>query len=367
MDIKLQEGQNTGFIVADPRPTDFVAGAETGISTYFNNPSGNWSASLPLDERQKINGFETDACVTFSHTNNLEIEGDFAIANGLWQPSSVQWLKDNGYIDASGHLNFSDRALAKMSGTTQAGNNLVNVADTSRKLGLVAEADWVFPVDEITASPADAWNIYYAAVPDAVIAKAAEFVKHFTIQYEWVAYPGKVTTMQDFAVELTKSPLQIATAVCAGWNDAPIIQACGAGTQHATTMFAVEPGKVFHIYDHYLPFKKEFADAYTITYAFRLLIAPIIAPVAPTFKHDYTVDLHYGMPDSPEVHALQEGLQTAKDPSGSPFMRAGLFGPYGAQTRSAVARFQSAHGIVDPNPGEHFGPKTRMALTAALG
>lgn len=354
MDTELQIGQNTGFIAQEPRPTDFIAGGETGISWDAQNLiSADWRPFLPSDERQKINGFESDACVTFSGTNNLETEADFAIANNLWPADAVKFLQTQGYIDATGKVNFSDRFTAKMSGTTTNGNSLVGVADSIRKQGLIPEADWQFPENAT-------WETYYADIPQDRKDKGLAFLTHFQVQYEFVAWPGKLMAMGDFFTELGKSPLQIATAVCPGWNDAPVIPACGTGTQHATTMTFVEPGIAFHIYDHYLPFQKEFSSEYVITYAFRYHISPIVQPSPTPYHHTYLIDLAYGAPSGEEVKALQLGLQALG------FMKSGIFGPYGPQTRVAVASFQSAHGIVDPNPGQHFGPKTRAALTEAL-
>ena len=214
----------------------------------------------------------------------------------------------------------------------------------------------------------DYWAIYYAQVPQSLIDLGKEFAARFPILYEWLVYPGAPATGPQLLADITVSPLEIATAVCNGWNTEDPIQACGPGAQHATLLGFVENAGAGDkdILDHYTPWQKQFAPDYDITYGMRGVVgqATVTAPAA--FTYDYQVNLAYGAPTGPEVKALQQGRQTVKDASGQPYMKPGVFGPYGPQTKAAVARFQVDHGIPDVPQGEHFGPKTRAALTAAL-
>lgn len=381
MTDQLEVGKNTGVIEKGPTVTDYVAGGETGAMPQIALDTGDWRPHLPSDEKQIliVNGqtvLETNACVTFSGDNDMEIFGGFLIGKGAWPPALVQWLKDNGYFDDNGKINFSDRFTAKMSGTDpNGGNNLAKVWDSRRNDGLVPESVWPMPIAEaqalIAAGQGDKQHLqdlYYKAIPQEVIDLGQEFKKRFQISYEWVAWPGSGATVDTFRQALKVAPLQLATAVCAGWNSDDPIKACGPGTQHATAMVAVEEDGRFVIYDHYNPFLKHFAADYTITYAMRGFITPrptiSPAPLPPSFHWTFTKPLKFGFSgnDPVELQKLQQALQFLKGSDGQPYMKVGVYGPYGPQTRDAMAKFQKDNKIVDPQPGEHFGPKTRDAM-----
>lgn len=382
---ELKPGVNTGVVEKGPEISDYVAGGETGAPAKIALDTGDWRPYLPTDEKQLfiVNGqsyLETNACVSFSGDNDMEIFGGYLIGKGEWPAESVQWLRDNGYFDANGKVNFSDRFTAKMSGTDpNGGNNLAKVWGSRRVDGLVPEASWPMPVEEMKQLIAqggwthqDVQNLYYKAVPQAIIDLGKAFAARFDIWYEWVAWPGSGATVDTFREALKVAPLQLATAVCAGWNTDDPIKACGAGTQHATAMVAVETDGRFVIYDHYNPFLKHFAADYTITYAMRGFITPkAAAPVPappPAFHYTFTKPLRYNFAanDPVELKALQQAMQYLKGSNGTPYMKQGVFGPYGPQTRDAMAVFQKDNHIVDPQPGEHFGPKSRDAMNAAL-
>lgn len=379
---QLTPGKFTGFQPSSPKLTDFVAGAETSVLETVRNDSGDWRSALPSDETQLMKVGtqaygDTEACTDFSATNVCEIQLDWLIAHGQIPLDALNFLKNNGYIDANGRVNFSDRFTAKMSGTTpQNGNTLQAVWNSIRNDGMVPESAWPMPTPEFDAivaagtftSPQDFWAKYYESVPPSVIAMGQTFRKWFQVQYEWIAYPGSPATMEQLQQYLKVSPLQIATAVCDGWNTANPIAACGPGTAHATTLVNTEPGVAYDIYDHYNPYQKRFAADYNITYAMRGVISYVPQTVTPTlpFTHSYETNLAFGAAAGSEVTALQTGLQTLKNKSGKPYMAPGVFGPFGPVTRTALGAFQVDHKIPDAPQGQDFGPKSRAALTAAL-
>jgi len=188
------------------KPEDFVAGA---IPFEVRNASADWRPYLPSDERQSNGRADTMACVSYSFTNCVEIQ-----------------LKKLTGQD----FNFSDRFLAKLSGTTRQGNYLNTVADTARKLGLVKQETWPEPNDYT-------WESYYTDIPpDVVIKGKTEFP--FAVAYEWI--PSNAQTL---AYHLRHAPIQITIP--------------GSKPYHAVVLVYVDVQKnLFYYYDSYAPHLK---------------------------------------------------------------------------------------------------------------
>src|SRR3990167_4133780 len=118
--------QNFGVQPVIQRPSDYVAGQESGIVPKDIHPTGYWEESLPTAESQHIliGGikYETGGCTNFEFLNVLETIMNFKMVNGLFSPGLIIKCKELGYIDETGKFNFSDRFLYKMSRTTTQGN-----------------------------------------------------------------------------------------------------------------------------------------------------------------------------------------------------------------------------------------------------
>lgn len=155
-------------------PTDYIAGATSPIVYEERNPSGNWIDSLPTFEKQWFTGFDTMACVSFSFNNSIEIQHKFLTGE---------------------EINLSDRALAKMSDTTTAGNYLHKVAETARLKGLILESLWS------SVGNFQTWGEYYAPIPPEVMATA----RLYPIAYEWITN----ITRENLMYHLKHAPLQI--------------------------------------------------------------------------------------------------------------------------------------------------------------
>lgn len=390
-EVPLKPGQNTGVIEQGPKLGDFIAGAETRIAAVERLSTGDWRPYLPTDEKQLLQVLtakyglqtylETNACVSFSADNTVETF--MQLIKASLPAETMQWLRDNGYFDASGRLNLSDRFTAKMSNTSPTnGNSLPAVWDSLRNNGAVPESLWPMPVAEVQAwvESGEAFDIarlralYYKEIPQNLIDLGKEFARRIDIAYDWVKYPG-YGTVDTLRAALKQSPLQVATAVCDGWNDANPVPACGPGTQHATMLSFIEPDGTFDDYDHYNPFQKRFSPAYDITYAMKVVVsakqlapAPAPTPVPVPFNYTFAKQLTRGDGASPEVHKLQEALQYLKSSStGKPFMAAGVFGPFGPATAAALGAYQTEKGIKDPGgQGTNFGPQTRAAMNADI-
>jgi hypothetical protein len=380
MDYELQPGQNTGFVEVAPKfEQDFIAGAETAILSTPVNPSCDWRPFLPTNVWQlmftsdgKSHG-DTNACVSFAGKQSIETQLNFKIKKGQLSADDLQWLQQNGYIDQNGSVLLSARFTARMSNTDPSvGNSLPTVWDSIKHDGMVPESVWPMPTKEFDALPAgattqDFWNVYYKMPPVEAVNLGKAFAARFPVLYEWIIYPTAPESQLQILNDLSVSPVEIATAVCSGWNTANPIQGCGPGAQHATLLDFVENG-CYDILDHYNPFQKRFAGNYSITYGMRGVITEA-TPAPQTFHYTFTKQLTFGdaKNDPTELHALQQALQYLKGRSGQPYMHAGVFGPFGPQTKAALAAFQADHGIPDPVPGADFGPMSRAAMNALVG
>lgn len=250
----------TGLIPETPRPTDYVAGVNSPLTAAVVMPSGDWRPYTPDGERQLI-GFETYDCTGFSLTNCLETWLNFYIHTNQLPASHLTFLQNEGYLDADGKVNFSDRALGAMAGTNQNGNKLTTVIDTARKLGLASEKLWSFGGSNLAE--------YYQTPPQQVFDQALRFKQFFEINYEWF-YDSPGT----YAEAIKQCPLWAALVTCQGWNSPPV-QWCGiSGTNHAVEITKYDAKSDPFIFDSYSPFSKELSLSYDIPFAMKVFITP---------------------------------------------------------------------------------------------
>ncbi len=370
MKDEIKMGQNTGVIEVAPKIGDFMAGGETGVAPIVLEASGQFDTYLPDEESQWRNMLDSFACVSFSAGNALETLITRMIARGEMPQSHLDFLKRHGYIDPqTGKVNFSDRFTAKMSGTSRVGNTLPAVGDSIRHNGMVPENLWPWPEMQDGISFDEKWNIYYTDIPKNVTDLGKLFATYFEIKYQWVL--TGIYSAPALKSALPYGPVQIAALVCAPWNSndgMPPIPACGCGTQHATIIYGYREDGSWKDFDHYKSFRKLLAPDYCIPYGLQYSILPKMEQPAPSFTYTFNINLKYGAPYSPEVHNLQLALQALKRPTGESYLKTGVFGPFGPQTRTALGIFQQDKGIPDPEgPGTNFGPRTRAAMNAALG
>lgn len=192
--------KNHGVII-EKKDKDFVAGS---LPYQVLNPSGDWTAYLPTGETQRSHYVDSQACVTFSCLNVLETQYKFLTGR---------------------EINFSDRFIAKLSGTTSQGNSVQKVLDTINTYGLVLESDWPAPANFT-------WASYYSDIPQSVLDKAN---KNFKVEYEF-HYPNQT----DYSKELKHVPFEM------------IIEA--GNPYHSVEM--VNTTQEFDSYDPYLRLQK---------------------------------------------------------------------------------------------------------------
>ncbi len=107
---------------------------------------------------------------------------------------TLQEVKNN---PSAYSFNFSDRAVAVLSGTTKQGNYLWRVGDSIRKDGLVAEDDYPF-VENPT------WETYYVMPPIEIINQAKDFLKDWQVNYEFIDF-----TKESLIKHLKQAPIQV--------------------------------------------------------------------------------------------------------------------------------------------------------------
>lgn len=164
-------------VLTGVRSTPFAGGF---IPYVVRNPSGDWTPYLPAGERQSNNLIDTMACVSFSVLNCIETQEFFLTGQ---------------------KVNYSDRWLAKISGTTMFGNYLVSVAEAIQMFGLVKEESWPKPANYT-------WESYYAnptpAQMAALVAEGKEWLRTHKFEAEFLS-TDKATILK----HLQQAPLQI--------------------------------------------------------------------------------------------------------------------------------------------------------------
>ncbi len=123
------DNKNSGVVDVPPSYMAWQASGDSGI--IYKDNGVKWR-DYAGKNRLQANPFETFRCVTASGHYNIAVYGNFKVKNALYSKDSIQWLKDNGYFNDEGSLDFSERFNAIRNGTTKAGNWQEKVAEDRR-------------------------------------------------------------------------------------------------------------------------------------------------------------------------------------------------------------------------------------------
>jgi len=264
------EELSKGLLIRPQRLNDWALGGLTPLDFKFNNPDGNWTSYLPTDEFQNRWSYDRMACTTYSILNCLE----------------VLHFKQTGI-----GKNFSDRFIAKASGTTRQGNYLDTVFDTIRKIGLIEE--YLYTDD------AKSWDEYYKEIPQELFDNAKEFLNDWNLYREWVRTDRK----EDILLALKSAPLQVTVRYASGngllmpdgdWN-------------HAVMMYKAEEGVCWYIFDHYTQTRKKYAW----DYEFGSVLKPSLIKKTNNinmFKKDHAYQLVQGNSQKTGLYVDGKGL-----------------------------------------------------------
>lgn len=175
VNLELEEQQS--------KPEDWVFGVGSQ-KCFVQIPIQEREQYLPRGEHQAI-GQEKMDCASRSPVNLLAEKFTYAYKNRLFSVENRTWLEKNGYVQDE-KVDFSDRHLAILSGTTKSGNSLRapvetlrSHKDTSKNIGLIPKL--MFP-------QVNSWDEYYdkSKITPKMIKLGKEFLEHFTIKYDKV-------------------------------------------------------------------------------------------------------------------------------------------------------------------------------------
>lgn len=218
------------------------------------NLTKDWSAYITANDPQSNPQFDTQACVAFSATHTIEIQLNWLIAHALLPQDTLNWCRENGYLNQEGKFELSERYAAIQAGTTVFGSNLFVCWDSILKFGCVPLAD--MPFDNTMN-----WKSFYTDVPVVTVNKGLEFLKRFRIEYQCIFQNIKqILDPILFTEWLTESPLQLNIP----WPP-----------HHAVTMYGITPENAYEIYDQYVPYRYMVAHDYQINDIFRCNVTPM--------------------------------------------------------------------------------------------
>ena len=263
--------RNTGIRIDPRKDSDFMFG--DGNLAHVNNEA-DWSKYLSEPEPQSILRLDTMGCASFSAINAIETQINWMLDTGQLPKATVAWLNASGFVQA-GRLNASDRYTAKDSGTTLEGNSMTNVGDSLRKHGLLPEKD--LPMISDQGSRDANWREYYKDIPQELKDKAKEFLKYFSIKYQWISYDAKTTAVEALDTSLLHAPVQIAIQTCPPWMDNSVINVCPfISPNHCIMIY--DYTQLWKVLDQYPEYLKTLPKNYLIPFAMQYIVTPIPQP-----------------------------------------------------------------------------------------
>lgn len=320
--------RQTGILFKGIQPPDAVEGINPRISGPDVNPSGDWKKYLPTTEAQSIPfTFDTLSCTTFSSLNVIETLLNYLIEQNMLSDFHIKFLKNNGYFDKKGSINFSDRFTAIMSKTTKMGNDHISVLTCARNVGLIPDQD--FPFGGKT------WEEYHnkTLITQDMLDKASRFKALFEILFEWVFVTQRSTNAKElkeyYTPSLKKSPLAIAIKYPA---------------THAVTMYSsASKAKIF---DQYEPYTYSYKTSDAIHYGIRIAVNPRSVYQYPQY-HFNVLSIPYGG-SGVNVTAMQQVL------CADGFLEEKyITGNFLSKTLAALVQWQQHYGLLpDGKPGK---------------
>lgn len=257
------------------------------------NQKLDWSPYITENDSQSQYGFDTDACVSFSAVENLELILNYKLSVGTISAMALSWCKANGYINQSGKFELSERYTAVTSGTAVGSNTPGNVGNAICNYGLIPLNLW-----PLNYSLTETWQEWYQEPPASVITLGKEFLQFFKIEYQ-LLYTN-ITALSPVLVSalLAQSPLQI--TIHAG--------------AHEVNFISYDKSKdLYGFYDQYIPFEYSEPSTFLINAVTRYNIT-----MQPTYSTSFLAAIANTLGPDPRIGAGWEGglVNNPKDKGG---------------------------------------------------
>lgn len=247
---------------------DWIAGANSAIQRKILVSDGNWKPYQIEHEIQWTGKYDTEFCVTYSALESIGSLFMYFLANNLISPANVKWLKDNGYFK-NGYINFNERFTAILGGTTIHGAYQYKVANAIYNFGLI-------PQDKFPLADNFQDNIDPKFITQEMYDLGKEFLKRFSINYEWV---------NNVKEALKYSPVQVIVKFANYVNPQDILAPEGETNHAVVAMFATDD--YIEIRDTYWQIFKRYNPLYTHSFlSFNLTINNFITMDTQKFIKD---------------------------------------------------------------------------------
>lgn len=252
------ENKNHGILIASPKPTDYILGSNSPLST--DRIIQDWSPFLPANESQRNNIADFMICTTMSGPDHsLVTQLNYLIATGKLSDEAMNFFHNENYL-VDGKFSLSARFNAKLNGTEPLKGQYLNVAaDCVRRDGFIPEMDW-------RTTPDMSWAEFYSMISSGLIAKGKKALWFVDIKYQWVS-------KTDFPAALKFAPIQIATKTCPGWDSGQIVRKCPSDVlNHATMLYGQNEFLEWLDFDHYYPYRQVLAQDYEFPLCLQYLV-----------------------------------------------------------------------------------------------
>lgn len=302
------EIQNRGILISkEQKASDYV---------YPKMQLGsvvNYAKYLPNNEDQFNTKTDFLCCTTESMLHSIETQMNYLMAEGLLWDEAINFFRHNNCI-VNGKFKFSVRYNAKMNGTDITKGQYQNVAgDHVRIDGLAADGSWPM-------SPTMTFEEYYSPMYDSVRRIAQKALWFIQINYQWVDKKSVVGA-------LSQGPVQIATAVCPGWDSGAVVPKCtGFPIQHATMAYGVDSLGNIEDFDSYPPYTQKLSRDYDLPSNMQYLVTARPITLRMDMQGTNVLDM--------QERLMQLGYKISNDSF------------FGTQTLGAVVSFQKLHGLV---------------------